>query len=323
VIDFGNFDLGLADEKQQKQLGKPHSLSNMRMNLSADGVPVIGQRLGVVRPDLDVRVGRAFVIGDYGQLEFRLAACASGDPNMIACCKAEDAHKMMADRISATEYMLSIGERFPRPQAKTANFAQIYGAGANRVKEKVYKDLGILWPDEFAETVVRETHAMYARLYQFSEEVHTFIRANGWIANVLGHRRDLPQVWNMKDRGVSEAALREGFNHVIQSLGHDLLSLAINWFLEVVRVQGLDWWLVNDNHDGVMIIAPAAEARRCAWLMKTLMERAPEMLLGARGMVAPGWLKGVPIPAEMQVGTHYGALTTLSDAELEPMDLVS
>jgi hypothetical protein len=257
------------------------------------------------------------------QLEYRLAAADSSDANMIDCCRAADPHRLMSERITNHPYSLehNLG-RFPRPQAKTSNFSQIYGAFWPRLQAKVYKDLGIWWPDEFAQIVWQETHAMYPRLYQRIEEVKGQTTRQGWIANVLGHRRDFPQVFtsNRTDR---EAALREAFNHVIQSLGHDLLSKSMDILLAIIHTRGLDWWLCNDNHDGFMLNTPASEARRAAWLCKRIMEFVPLSYLGPQGTVSAGWLKGVPIFAEVAIGTHYGNLRELAAHEFEEFRLAA
>ncbi len=256
--------------------------------------------------------GNSLVSWDYGQLEFRLAACYANDENMLAGCREGDPHKRVQDRFKFKNGLLDpLGEPMERTAAKRVNFGIIYECSAKRLRQLFKDDCGIELSLKQCEKIVRGMWALYPGLATLVEESHQQIRTHGWIANKLGHRRWLPhgkgeppdadlfpdayETW--------ERAQREGGNHLEQSLGHDLLELAMQAMLDFIYARDLPWKLCNDAHDGFVIECPTEDVPTVAKLGKWFMEEMPKRVLG-------DWLQ-CELLAEVSVGTHLGALTVL------------
>jgi DNA polymerase I-like protein with 3'-5' exonuclease and polymerase domains len=241
--------------------------------------------------------GRHYVSPDWGQLEFRLAACESRDPNMLTCCRDQDPHQLLASRL-----------QLPRGPTKTVNFGMIYGGSAATLCSRVYQQTGLRWTLDFGQQVVNETKAAYAVLFQHIAAVHQQILAQGWIANVFGNRRDFPHARQSTDPALRERALREGWNHKIQPTGHDLLNCVISVLLQLIQTEERDWHLENELHDQFLLSVPEADVLPAARIIDHLMTQIPIALLGE-------WLQ-VPLPVEIAVGPSYGDLVPLSPDDL-------
>ncbi|MBD4338908.1 DNA polymerase I, partial [Xanthomonas citri pv. citri] len=80
--------------------------------------------------------GCLFMSADYSQIELRLMADMSGDPDMVHAFNAgEDIHRSTAAKV----YQVPIGDVTDsmRRNAKTANFGIIYGISAFGLSERL------------------------------------------------------------------------------------------------------------------------------------------------------------------------------------------
>ena len=235
--------------------------------------------------------GRIFVASDYGQLEMRLAACFSRDPQLVASCQADDPHQL-------TQQDLEI----PRRQAKTVNFACIYGCGPSRLQREMRKSVGIEWDLQKCQTVIDRYGQLYPVLIEYIAECHRTVEEKLYVTTPLGHVRWFPHV-RSKDEAVAERARREAWNHQCQSTGHDLLTFALDRVQSLIWEAGVDWHVVNDTHDGAILDVPVGQE-----------ELAGEALRWAMATVAPtilGDFLTVPLPVEISTGTHFGNVTKL------------
>ena len=266
--------------------GRRRSSDPNVQNITAGGYvdPIKNLRMCIAAGD-----GRQFVSVDWAQLEMRLAACASQDPTLLQCCRDSDPHHTLATELS-----------IPRKPAKTVNFAMLYGASAERLQSQMYKDLELSWSTAYCEDIILRTKTLYAVLFSHIQTVGTWIDTNGYIVSILGNRRDFPYAINSTNKQMASRARREGWNHVIQSVGHDLLSVVIDELLHTIHNHQLDWRLENELHDQFLVNTPTTEADAAGDIMQMLMETIPKKLLGT-------WLQ-VPLPAEVAIGSSYGEL---------------
>jgi DNA polymerase len=236
--------------------------------------------------------GKILVVPDYGQLEFRLAACFCRDDNMIRACREADPHRL-------TKEWLSI----PRKPAKTTNFQLIYGCGWERLQQEIRKTTGLEWSEEFTKEVIQKFKELYPGLFPYIDSVHAQVEQDQYVTTPLGHIRLFPHI-RSDDKGVVERAKREAWNHKCQATGHDLLCFAMDIIQEHIFTYNLtEWLLLNDTHDGFYLEVPEAEAMVAANVCKTVMEATPAHYLG-------DWLQ-VPLPAEVGIGIHVGNLEEL------------
>jgi len=245
-----------------------------------------------IRMLIKARPGYQFISPDYEQLEFRLAACYSHDANMLKGCnpKPNDAHTLVAKKLNISR----------SPCAKIINFAVIYGAGWSRIQNEMFDKAGLIWDERECKAVAAAMRQEYVDLFETIEEYQSFAALNGYVTTPTGHIRWLPHAKKSNDPKIQQRALREGWNHVVQSLGHDLLELSMNAILRHIRKQNLPWYFVNDLHDGFLLEVPEGDVHSAAKLCKNIMETTPQDVL-------KDWLL-VPLPVEIKTGIHFGNL---------------
>lgn len=126
----------------------------------------------VVRACIKPRPGRVFVSLDYSQLEYRMAVAYANQSDVIDRVLAgADFHQATADLLGIT-----------RSQAKTLNFAVLYGAGI----DKIAGMLGCT-RDEAAKLQYRY-FAGLPKVEKFIDRVIATGKGNGYVVNWMGRR---------------------------------------------------------------------------------------------------------------------------------------
>lgn len=154
----------------------------------------------VIRGCFQPRAGRVFVSMDYSQMEYRMMADYAGQLDVIlAVMNGADFHQAIADLLN-----------IPRSDAKTVNFAILYGAGT----EKIAEMLGMSF---------REAQRLKDKYYMALPKVESFIdsviatgRSRGYVINWAGRRL-------YADKEFAYALP----NHLIQGGGADVVKIAM------------------------------------------------------------------------------------------------
>ena len=194
----------------------------------------------VVRGCFVPRPGKAFLAIDFSQQEYRLMLAYANETALIkAVMDGADVHQATAD-------LLGIN----RQQAKTLNFAILYGAGV----EKISKMLKCSVAD------ARRFKLLYfmklPKVEQFIDEVIRKGRSRGFVHNWFGRR-----LYTTREHAYALP------NHIIQSSGADVIKLSMN------RI-GPDAPMVLQVHDELIFEVDPSEVEEKAKLYKGIMESA-------------------------------------------------
>lgn len=134
-----------------------------------------------------------FCVGDYAQVEFRVAAHISKDPNMVAMInKGVDVHCFLAERIYGKKVTK---EDIERQYAKTANFLLIFGGSAWKLQNQILQDVGEERPLEECEEI-RETFFSIFDEYEdnYLKKQRIFLRKYRCSITPFGLIRHLPEI---------------------------------------------------------------------------------------------------------------------------------
>ncbi len=183
----------------------------VKSELAADVPPDTANMRMIIR----AAPGTHFVGGDYGQLEFRLAACYARDPNMLAACRQGDPHAMLQQALAELQDDAGRPIILPREPVKRINFGIIYGCDAVRV-QAICAEEGIAISHETAQKIVDRTWALYPRLRTTIDETEQHIRDHKFVTTPIGHIRWMENV-DSTDERLAARALREGWNHCVDS----------------------------------------------------------------------------------------------------------
>jgi len=169
-------------------------------------------------------LGWDWISMDYSQQEYRLAGGVSREQKIIdAYLEGADMHTATASIMFGKK--LEDVTRDERAKGKTINFAILYGSTKYGLKHT----LGVTL--ERAEEVLETFYAGYPRLSAFKRAVEDMILEVGYSCTPLGRRRyniERPlYVNNFELEKYRERVKKEGFNHIIQGGGADIVKIAM------------------------------------------------------------------------------------------------
>jgi DNA polymerase I len=223
--------------------------------------------------------GNMLVIADYSQIELRILAEVSGDPEFVrAFREGEDLHRLTA----AT--MFGIGQdevtKEQRSAAKRINFGLMYGRGAKSLSAQLGTD------DEHARTLIDEYFANYPKVQQYLQRTANRALRDRTLRTLAGRVRKFGDTSGLGslERG---ALRREAMNYPIQGSSADIAKLALAYVRE--ELEGLDARLINCIHDEFVVECAEGIAPEVAERTKAAMNRAGEEILEK-------------VPVEVEVG---------------------
>jgi DNA polymerase-1 len=256
-------------------------LSSSNPNLQ--NIPVRDEMGRVLRaafvPDDDC----VFFSADYSQIELRLMAHLSQDPNMIDAFRhGGDIHTATAAKI----YHVRPEEvtKMQRTKAKTANFGIIYGISTFGLSSR----LNI--PRSEAKELIEGYFATYPGVQAFMDASIEKAREQGYVETLFGRRRLLPDIHsaNSTVRGYAE---RNAINAPIQGTAADIIKIAMVRIARRMKQEHLRARLLIQVHDELNFSVPTDELERLKQVVIEEMEGACQL--------------SVPLIADCGVGRNW------------------
>lgn len=234
-------------------------------NPNLQNIPIrskIGRKIrSVFRPQ---RPGWSFLSADYSQIELRILAHLSQDPNLIhAFIKGEDIHNFTASQIF--EVPLEKVTKSMRDRAKAVNFGLIYGQGAAGLS----KQLKI--PIQEARDFIEKYFTQYPKIATYLESLKQQARQRHIAYTLLGRQRPIPEISN-KNFMVRSAAERLAVNTPFQGSGADFIKVAmieINYQLREYRDSGA---MILQIHDELLFEIEDSALSKLKPMIKSTME---------------------------------------------------
>ncbi|NOT35582.1 MAG: DNA polymerase I [Candidatus Eisenbacteria bacterium] len=207
--------------------------------------------------------GCVLIGADYSQIELRVMAHLSGDPQLIEAFESgEDIHASTARRIFKVEGAV---DPSLRARAKIVNFGVMYGMGARSLAQQ----MGI--PLEEAKEFIDGYFRVYAGVRTYLNRVVADARESGYVQTLLGRRRYLPSLRSSNGLDRSNAE-RAAINAPIQGSAADLVKLAMIRVHDTLARRGKGEKLLLQVHDELVFECPAAAAATTAELVRRAME---------------------------------------------------
>lgn len=251
-----------------------------------------------MRTDLGQRIRHAFrargedqvlLAADYSQIELRIAAHLSEDPELLSAFAAgHDIHASTAARIFKVR--LEEVEPLQRRLAKVANFGSIYGQGEFGLSQQ----MGI--PRDEAREFLREYWATYSHLERWLNGIRVKAREEGVVISATGRRRSIPDL-RSPNYSLRQAAERMAINFPIQSLAADIIKIAMVRLAEELAQSGLSGRMLLQVHDELVFEIPESE-------LPAFSEMVPRVMTGA-----------YELQSRLEVEARYGR----NWAEMQPL----
>lgn len=229
--------------------------------------------------------GWVLVVADYSQIELRVAAELSQEPNMLEAFRNNiDLHTKTA------RLMLGLrdDEECPsnaRKPAKIANFGMLFGAMAGTLRRQAVSSYDMEWSQEYAEEVVKMWHASFPELKKWQEE--TGNRTTAAIYTLTGRRRlTLP--------GTRGDKFTVRLNTPIQGTAGDITKSALIKLWQKIWDKEDEALLISTVHDEIILQVREEHANKWKDILKETMEEAGNEIL-----------KSVPVVAEAGVAKTW------------------
>jgi len=232
-----------------------------------------------IRTDLGARIRDAFVpadpgnfvilSADYSQIELRILAHLSDDPEMINdFLTGKDIHSATAADIFGVK--LEEVTKDMRSFAKTINFGIVYGMSPYGLA----RTLDIKKTE--AEEYINKYFNRYKGVKKFMDDTISFAREHGYVSTLFGRRRFLNEM-NSHNLNVRLGEERVAINTPVQGTAADVIKLAmINIYNELMK-QRLKTKMLLQIHDELVFEVENSEIEVIKSIVLKMMSNAAEL----------------------------------------------
>lgn len=294
-----NAETGKVHTSLNQTVASTGRLSSSNPNLQ--NIPIRTEIGREIRKGFVAAPGHVLVSADYSQIELRLFAHITKDPGLVAAFNSDsDIHAQTARRIfEVPDDQPVTGDQ--RRQAKTINFAVIYGASAFRVSAE------LAVPQARAVELIKAYLDLYPGVRAYLETVMETAREKGYVQTLLGRRRYVPDI-SSRVFQFRQAAEREAANMPVQGTSADIIKLAMLRVARALPAQDLKAQMVLQVHDELLFECPAAEVRPLSALVRDAMQYAYPL--------------DVPLRVEVKSGHNWWEVTPVDDDDADRIELV-
>lgn len=211
-------------------------LSSSDPNLQ--NIPIRTEEGRLIRKAFIASPGSALISADYSQIELRIMAHLSQDPNLIYAFRHEqDIHRATAAEI----FGLSIDKvgSDERRKAKAVNFGLIYGMSAFGLARQIGVDR------QEAQAYINRYFERYPGVLEYMERTRKLASAQGYVSTLFGRRLYLPEI-HSPNKMRKMAAERTAINAPMQGSAADIIKLAM------LAVMKLEQRFKNDHLQMIM-----------------------------------------------------------------------
>ncbi|KAK2899887.1 hypothetical protein Q8A73_013016 [Channa argus] len=249
--------------------------------------------------------GWTFLAADFCQVELRLLAHLSSDPQLlhIFTNPQADIFTMLASQWKG----MSESEVTPedREHAKRIVYSVVYGAGLKLLSGilGVSAEQASQFQDSFLQTY-REVQAFIQRtIHQCHKQ--------GYVLSIMGRRRTLPKI-KSADWRIRMQAERQAVNFVVQGSAADLCKMAMIRIFNLVSSSSLlSARLIAQLHDELLYEVEDSQVEHFAALVKSTMESLQHIKhLGVH--------LRVPLKVAVSSGKSWGSMSELKISSASP-----
>jgi DNA polymerase-1 len=255
-------------------------------NPNLQNIPIRTERGREIRKAFIPRTeGRILMSADYSQIELRIVAAISGDPNMCEAFKlGKDIHTATAAKV----YGIEEGDvtKEMRYKAKSVNFGIIYGQSAFGLAD----NLGISRSE--AKEIIDNYKKEFPLIQQYMDNEINFAKEHGYVETLMGRRRWLKDI-NSSNFTVRGFAERNAINSPIQGSAADMIKMAMIKIHHEMKKGNWESKMILQVHDELVFDVVESEANDLEQLIVTCMVNA---------LALPN---GVPVEAEVGRGKNW------------------
>lgn len=213
--------------------------------------------------------GFVFMDADYSQIELRILAHMSGDPQLIEAYRMEqDIHRITASQVFHTPFDQVTD--LQRRNAKAVNFGIVYGISSFGLSQ----DLSITRKE--ATGYIEQYFATYPGVKIFLDAAVEQAKKEGYVTTLYGRRRPIPELKssNFMQRSFGE---RVAMNSPIQGTAADIMKIAMIRVWKELKAAKLRSRLILQVHDELLIETCLEEEEQVRVILEQQMREAADL----------------------------------------------
>lgn len=227
--------------------------------------------------------GQLFIAADYSQIELRILAHITQDPNLVrAFEEGQDIHAATAAQLFNVP--IRQVDKNQRRLAKTTIFGIVYGISSFGLAQRT----NLSRTD--AQNLIDALFARFPKLRTYIDATLESGRNLGYVESLFGRRRLMPDLKSNHAQR-RQAAEREAINAPIQATAADIMKLAMIQVADELQKRQLKTRLLLQVHDELIFEAPDAEAAEVQQLVCEIMEHVCPLR--------------VPLKVDLEVGRNW------------------
>ena len=247
-----------------------------------------------IRTEDGRRIRKAFVAEkgctlialDYSQVELRLLAHFADIPVLKEAFKSNiDIHQMTASHLFGTPYDAVSKEQ--RRQAKTVNFAIIYGISPRGLSQQ------LMIPQHMAGELIKTYLERYPGVDVFMNQMKNEAREKGYVTTLMGRRCYTPGIHD-KNAALRQFAERQAVNAPLQGSNADIIKKAMAQLHTWIAAQHIPVKMLLQVHDELVFEINSQETN----VIDHFIKRAKEIMENATTL-------SVPLVVESGVGVNW------------------
>lgn len=245
-----------------------------------------------IRGEWGKRIRSAFIPGpkkwqllaaDYSQIELRILAHLSEDPQLIKAFKeGKDIHLATAAEVYGVSEKEVTDEM--RSSAKAVNFGIIYGISDFGLA----KQLGIKKAE--AAKFIENYFEKHKGVKAFIDKTIAAAHKDEFVVTLLGRKRPLPDI-NSPHFGLRSFAERTAINTPVQGSAADMIKLAMVKINLQLTTHNLQSKMILQVHDELIFECPEDELEKIREIVENEMTQALKLM--------------VPIKVDIGIGTNW------------------
>ena len=239
-----------------------------------------------IRESFVAEPGNVLLAADYSQIELRLAAHMADVPALKdAFAAGQDIHSRTAEELFGTV------DRETRAQAKTINFAILYGISRWGLAGR----LGVE-PDQ-AQAMIDTYFQRFPGIQRYIVATLETVREKGYSETLFGRKTWFPRI-NSKNPNERQGSERAAINAPIQGTSADIIKRAMVRMLPALREAGLGHVrMLLQVHDELVFELPEGDVEAAKPVIESVMANAAR----------PAIILDVPLGIEIGSGPSWGA----------------
>ena len=256
-------------------------ISSTEPNLQ--NIPVRVELGRLIRKVFVPEEGFVFLDADYSQIELRVLAHCSDDPNLIDAYRGhKDIHRITASQVFHVPF--DEVTDIQRRNAKAVNFGIVYGISSFGLSE----DLSIGRKE--AAQYIEDYFRTYPGIKVFLDDTVAHAKEMGYVVTLFGRRRPVPELGssNFMQRSFGE---RVAMNAPIQGTAADIIKIAMTGVNRRLKQKQMKSKLVLQVHDELLIEVYKPELPEVEKILREEMEHAADL--------------NVPLEIDMHTGENW------------------